>query len=122
MNEGRSETARTDKEQPRSQSGSLLVTFIGGALLGGAGATLGGIPGTLGDSTNLGASLASVGDLNGDGVPELLAGANGLGQGDGSPGHAVLFNGADHTVMHTFSGEETYSIFGTSVAAAGSAS
>ena len=34
MNEGRSETAQTDKEQPRSQSGSLLVTFIGGALLG----------------------------------------------------------------------------------------
>ena len=34
MNEGRSETAQTDKEQPRSQFGSLLVTFIGGALLG----------------------------------------------------------------------------------------
>ena len=34
MNEGRSETAQTYKEQPRSQSGSLLVTFIGGALLG----------------------------------------------------------------------------------------
>ena len=34
MNEGRSETAQTDKEQPRSQSGSLLVIFIGGVLLG----------------------------------------------------------------------------------------
>ena len=34
MNESRVETAQTDKEQPRSQSGSLLVTFIGGALLG----------------------------------------------------------------------------------------
>ena len=34
MNAGRSETAQADKEQPRSQSGSLLVTFIGGALLG----------------------------------------------------------------------------------------
>ena len=34
MTEGQSETAQPDTSQRRSQSGSLLVTFIGGALLG----------------------------------------------------------------------------------------
>ena len=34
MNEGQSETELPDSGQRRSQSGSLLVTFVGGALLG----------------------------------------------------------------------------------------
>ena len=83
------------------------------------GEPLGGIPGTLGDSTSLGASLAKVGDITGDGVDELLIGANGLGSGKGSPGLALLVNGADYAPLHTFTGEEPYSIFGTAVAGAG---
>lgn len=53
--------------------------------------TLGGFTGTLGDDDLFGASLASVGDLNGDGVPDLVAGAPGGDPADDPSALWVLF-------------------------------
>ena len=72
--------------------GSLVWTFNGAA-----------------PSDDLGASVAGVGDVNGDGVPDLLVGAPSLGTG-----YAKVFSGVTETVLFTFLGSG-----GSSVANAG---
>ncbi|RMH03515.1 MAG: hypothetical protein D6702_05825 [Planctomycetota bacterium] len=67
--------------------------------------------------SQLGWSVASVPDLNGDGIPEVLAGAP---QIEGGSGVAILFSGADGSILHSFTGfPGTY--FGWCVAAGGDA-
>ena len=51
---------------------------------------------------NLGASLAAVGDVDGDGVEDLLAGAFGFVQA--STGAAYLLSGADGTILRSIAG------------------
>ncbi|MCB1448719.1 MAG: FG-GAP repeat protein [Nitratireductor sp.] len=67
-----------------------------------------------------GASVAGIGDVNGDEIPDLLVGAysddnntltdNGL---------ARVLSGANGSVLYSFTGENTFDLFGTSVAAVG---
>lgn len=59
----------------------------------------------------LGFAIASVPDVTGDGVRELLAGGNRYG----SPGDAALYDGASGAKLHAFSGPP----FGEAVATAG---
>ncbi|KAA3615155.1 MAG: hypothetical protein DWQ01_00075 [Planctomycetota bacterium] len=62
----------------------------------------------------LGARVAGVGDVNGDGHSEVFIGAPGAApQGQGK---AYLYSGADGSLLHTFQGEKAGDSFGGTVA------
>ncbi len=81
------------------------------------------LPG-LAQNANLGESLVSVGDLDGDGVPEWAAGAPG---GNASPGgffldgtgEVVLVSGATTSILTTLSGDAPQDAFGAALGALG---
>jgi hypothetical protein len=66
-----------------------------------------------------GISIASVRDVDGDGVRELLVGAWKSDAGGIDAGRAYLFSGADGAPIHTWTGETTGDVFGWEVADAG---
>ena len=71
------------------------------------------------DLDHLGESVARAGDVDGDGIVDLIAGAplensNGL-----NSGMARVYSGADGSVLHTFLGSGSAMRFGTSLAGAG---
>jgi hypothetical protein len=70
---------------------------------------------------NMGNEIASVGDLDGDDVPDYLMGApSGLdGEKVNGPGRAFLFSGADGTLIHEWAGEALGDRLGRAVAGAG---
>jgi hypothetical protein len=74
-----------------------------------------------GDSSaeGFGSSVAGVGDVNGDGVPDILAGSVNDTVGVFQSGSAKLFSGQDGSLLHVFSGESINDLFGVSVANAG---
>lgn len=68
---------------------------------------------------NLGWSVDGAGDVDGDGVPDVVAGAPGdepTGPGSGS---LRVYSGADQSLLHTFLGAEPGAALGWSVAGAG---
>lgn len=67
----------------------------------------------------MGKSVASAGDLNGDGYDDVIVGAmshDGVGS---NSGRAYVFSGFEGDTLFVFSGEAQYDYFGVSVAAAG---
>ncbi|MCI0589746.1 MAG: integrin alpha [Planctomycetes bacterium] len=76
--------------------------------------------GTAGPDTHFGKSVAGLGDLTADGVPDLVIGTEKMEAG-GVPhvGQARVYSGADGTVVYTFQGVGDYDWLGRSVAAAG---
>ncbi|MFH1542817.1 MAG: fibronectin type III domain-containing protein [bacterium] len=67
-----------------------------------------------------GHSLASVGDVNGDGKPEFIVGAHGSDPGGlDSAGSAYVFSGADGSLLYQISGEVAWDWFGFYVSSAG---
>ena len=82
--------------------GSILYTFDGDSA---------------GD--NFGTSVSGAGDVNGDGLDDLIVGAN-LDDNNGSnSGSARVFSGADGSVLYTFDGDSADDWFGASVSGAG---
>jgi len=69
-----------------------------------------------GPGDNFGSSVGGAGDVNGDGVPDLIVGARNNGAGSG---FARVFSGADAGVLYTFNGDNAGDSFGTSVSSAG---
>ncbi|MEO6709004.1 MAG: integrin alpha, partial [Planctomycetota bacterium] len=68
---------------------------------------------------HLGTSVAGVGDIDGDGVPDFAAGADGDDNGGSSSGSVRVWSGRTGAVLYNFNGAASDDVFGTSVAAAG---
>ena len=68
----------------------------------------------------MGFSMASVGDVDGDSVPDILVGGhiNQIGS-ILNPGVVFLFSGASGSLLHRFAGTSDYESFGSAVAGAG---
>jgi FG-GAP repeat protein len=74
-------------------------------------------------SAELGLSVATAGDVNGDGYADVIVGAAGYSNGETSEGRAYVFlgsaSGLSSTPVWTAEGNQTSADFGTSVATAG---
>ncbi len=85
------------------QTGNLIYAFIGH-----------------GTSERLGTSVSGAGDVNGDGVPDIIIGAPGASpQGHTSAGSAFVYSGLDQSLIHRFDGSSAGLYHGQSVASAG---
>src|SRR5690242_13905111 len=68
---------------------------------------------------HLGTSVAGVGDVNNDGIPDFAAGADGDDNTGSSSGSVRVWSGANGAALYTFNGVDADDLFGTSVAGAG---
>lgn len=66
---------------------------------------------------NFGGMIANAGDVNFDGVEDLIVGA--VNGGGSFRGRAVVYSGSDGSVIHEFQGEEAGDRFGNGVGGAG---
>jgi hypothetical protein len=65
---------------------------------------------------DLGIAVSGAGDVDGDGVPDVILGMEGeIGAG---PGRAAVYSGRSGAVLHAFEGEVALDLFGHAVAAA----
>ncbi len=67
----------------------------------------------------LGSSVARVGDVDGDGTADFLAGAPGCHGGPCGPGRARIFSGSDGSTLVTVQGTDPEELFGSAVSGAG---
>ncbi|MFQ5748023.1 MAG: hypothetical protein ACE5H3_01035 [Planctomycetota bacterium] len=67
----------------------------------------------------LGSSIAPVGDLDGDGVPDILAGAPGADINGRNSGAVEVLSGASGALLYTVAGQVGGSLFGFAVAGLG---
>lgn len=78
--------------------GSVIYTFDGDA-----------------QGDNLGFSVHAAGDVNNDGVPDMIAGAHQADPNGSNSGMARVYSGADGSILYTFNGDAADDLFGMSV-------
>lgn len=67
-------------------------------------------------SDSFGRHVSGVGDVNGDGYPDVIVGAPGNGAGGEGAGRAYVYSGKDGRVLLTLTGEAAHDAFGSAVA------
>jgi len=84
------------------QDGSVLYTFYGDS-----------------GYNYFGVSVSGAGDVNGDGLDDLIVGAEGDANNGTHSGSARVFSGQDGSILYTFDGDSAEGYFGSSVSGAG---
>ena len=104
----------------------LVGSFRGGASFEGTALVYSGADGSVLHSFTgedaldaFGSTLNGVGDVNGDGAPDFLIGANGFEVPESKTGRAYLYSGSDGSLLYHFEGEAVADRFGISVAGVG---
>lgn len=100
----------TDFNASNAGSAYLFSGIDGSLLYRLDGSTVGG---------NFGTSVNSAGDVNGDGVSDLIVGARNDATAGGATGSAYVFSGSDGALLHRFDGIAAGDSFGRSVSGAG---
>ena len=74
-----------------------------------------------GDSADdfFGVSVSGAGDVNGDGLADLIVGAQFDDNNGSASGSARVLSGLDGTTLYTFDGDSAFDFFGVSVSGAG---
>ncbi|MFN3166438.1 MAG: FG-GAP-like repeat-containing protein [Phycisphaeraceae bacterium] len=67
----------------------------------------------------MGRSVSGAGDLNKDGYDDVLIGAMGVDNPDGTQGQAIVVSGIDGSILYRFQGANSRDYFGDSVSGAG---
>lgn len=88
--------------QYTGRTGGLVRTFQGDA-----------------QTKTLGYSVAGIGDVNGDGIPDYAAGAPAFNSNPAIAGRVVVYSGSNGTVLYTFQGNSAGDYFGYSIAGPG---
>ena len=78
--------------------GSVIWSFDGGAL-----------------ATQFGSSVAGDGDVDGDGIPDILIGDSGSNYVEPGAGSVWIYSGADGSLVHAIAGSQQWQLFGSSV-------
>jgi hypothetical protein len=67
-------------------------------------------------SDQFGHHVSGVGDVNGDGYPDVIVGAPGNDAGGDGAGRAYVYSGKDGRILLTLSGDAAHDRFGSAVA------